>query len=69
MKILKTNQNKPERVLRFILAVLLIPTPFIFEATAYTYVLCAVGGILLFNALVGVCVIYGIFGVNTCENS
>ena len=51
------------------LAVLLIPTPFIFEATAYTYVLCAVGGILLFNALVGVCVIYGIFGVNTCENS
>lgn len=64
---LQTNQNKPERVLRFILAALLIPAPFVVEQTAYTFAIAGVGGILLFNALSGACLTYKAFGVNTCE--
>lgn len=37
MKVFKTNQNTPERVLRFILAIVLIPVPFAPEQTNYTY--------------------------------
>ena len=68
MKLLKTNQNKPERVLRFILATLLLPAPYISGNTLYAYALCTVGGVLLFNALVGTCYIYRILGVDTCKN-
>ena len=67
MNLLKTNQNKPERALRFILAVFLLPTPLIFGASLYAYALFGIGGILLFNAIVGTCYIYRILGVNTCE--
>jgi len=68
MKLLKTNQNKPERVLRFILATILLPAPFVLGNTLYAYALCIVGGVLLFNALVGTCYIYRILGVDTCKN-
>ena len=68
MKLLKTNQNKPERVLRFILATLLLPAPYILGNTLYAYALFTVGGVLLFNALVGTCYIYRILGVDTCKN-
>ena len=61
------NQNKAERVLRFLIAVVLLPAPFVLEQNAYTLGLAAVGGILLFNALSGSCLTYKAFGVNTCE--
>ena len=64
---LETNQNKPERILRFILAVLLLPAPFIVEQSPYSLALAGVGAILLFNALSGACMTYTVFGVNTCE--
>ena len=62
----EVNQNKPERILRFLVAVALLPAPFVLEQTPYTFGIGAVGGILLFNALSGSCLTYKAFGVNTC---
>ena len=63
----ETNQNKPERVLRFLLAMVLLPAPFIVGQTAYGVVAGVVGAVLLFNAVSGACMTYKAFGVNTCE--
>lgn len=67
MKIFVKNQNSAERLVRFIVSVFLIPAPLIFEANAFSVVQSIVGGILLFNAFSGTCVIYRFFGANTCE--
>ena len=67
MKILKTNQNNPERVLRVLLALFLLPTPLILGPFTYSYILCLVGAILLFNGVVGTCYIYRALGVDTCN--
>ena len=63
----ETNQNKPERILRFLIAALLLPAPFLLEQTVYTLAMAGVGAILLFNALSGACMTYKAFGVNTCS--
>tara|TARA_B100000700_G_scaffold167588_1_gene185106 strand:- start:153 stop:356 length:204 start_codon:yes stop_codon:yes gene_type:complete len=67
MEMLKTNQNNAERILRFIVALFLVPAPLVIGSTLYSLLLCSVGVILLFNALVGTCMIYKILGVNTCN--
>ena len=67
MELFKLNQNKAERVLRFIVALFLIPAPLIHGPTSYSLILCAVGIILLFNAVVGTCMIYKTLGINTCR--
>ena len=67
MELFKPNQNKAERVLRFIVALFLIPAPLIHGPTSYSLILCAVGIILLFNAVVGTCMIYKTLGINTCK--
>jgi len=67
MEMLKTNQNNAERILRFIVALFLVPAPLVLGSTLYSLLLCSVGVILLFNALVGTCMIYKILGVNTCS--
>ena len=67
MQLFKTNQNNPERVLRFLLSSILIPTPFVVGESVYTYILFSVGAVLLFNAVIGTCYIYRIIGVNTCK--
>ena len=63
----ETNQNKPERVLRFLVSLVLLPAPFVMAQNAYTITAAAVGGILLFNALSGTCMTYKLLGVNTCK--
>ena len=63
---LETNQNTPERVLRFLVGSAMLPAPLLLEAGIYTYILAGIGGILLFNALSGACMTYKMFGVNTC---
>lgn len=63
----ETNQNKPERILRVLIALLLLPAPSVLDPNAYTVALALVGGVLLFNGLSGVCLNYKIFGVNTCR--
>ena len=62
-----TNQNKSERIARFIISLFLLPTPFLLESSNYSIVLGAIGAILLFNALSGACMIYKLFGVDTCK--
>ena len=62
----ETNQNKPERILRLLISLVLLPAPFVMTQNAYTLTAAAVGGILLFNALSGTCMTYKLFGVNTC---
>ena len=63
----ETNQNKPERILRLLIALVLLPAPLLVESNAYTFAIAGVGAILLFNALTGTCMTYKIFGVNTCR--
>ena len=63
----ETNQNKPERILRVLIALLLIPAPFVLDQSAYTIAVAVVGGVLLFNGLSGACLTYKMFGVNTCR--
>ena len=67
MEFFKTNQNNSERITRFIISLFLLPAPIVFGISNYSIVLCGVGGILLFNSIVGTCFIYKFFGVNTCK--
>ena len=67
MKLFKTNQNRAERILRFIVSLFLIPSPIILGASTYTFIICGVGAILFFNAISGACMIYKVFGVDTCQ--
>ncbi len=67
MSLFASNQNKSERIARLIISLFLMPTPFILECSTYAIVLGVLGGILFFNAIVGVCMIYKLFGVNTCN--
>ena len=64
---LETNQNKAERILRILIALILLPAPFVLAQGIYTYILTAVGAILLFNGVSGACMTYKMFGVNTCS--
>ena len=63
----ETNQNKSERILRTLIALVLLPAPLVLDQGVYTYVLTAVGAILLFNGISGACMTYKMFGVNTCS--
>ena len=67
MDFFKPNQNNSERIARFVISLFLLPAPIILGTSNYALVLCGVGGILLFNSLVGTCVIYKVFGINTCK--
>ena len=67
MTLFITNQNNSERVLRFILSVILIPAPIVYQYNPFSIVQAVVGVILLFNAISGICVIYRFFGANTCK--
>jgi len=61
------NQNKEERVIRFIVSVFLLPAPFIYQNNPFAITQSHIGGILLFNAFLGMCIIYRFFGANTCK--
>ena len=64
----KTNQNKAERILRLLISLFLIPTPFFLgTASLYSILLCIIGFILLFNSISGTCYTYMIFVIITCE--
>ena len=66
MKIIITNQNNAERITRFIISLFLLPSLLIFGYETFPIVQSVVGGILLFNAISGMCTIYRLFGANTC---
>ena len=67
MNIFIKNQNKPERILRLLLSIPLIPSLFIMGVTPYSIILFSIGLILLFNSVVGTCMIYKFLGINTCK--
>ena len=67
MDFFKPNQNSSERVARFVISLFLLPAPIILGTSNYALVLCGFGGLLLFNSVVGTCVIYKVFGINTCK--
>ena len=63
----ETNQNSPERFQRLIVSLFMIPGIFILNYSVYGIILSCVGFILLFNAVVGTCMIYKVLGINTCD--
>ena len=67
MNIFIKNQNNAERITRFVISLFLLPSTLIFGYEIFPMVQSVVGGILLFNALSGMCTIYRIFGANTCS--
>ena len=67
MDFFKPNQNNSERIARFVISLFLLPAPIILGTSNYALLICGVGGVLLFNSVVGTCVIYKVFGINTCK--
>lgn len=67
MDIFKRNQNNSERMVRFIAGLFLISSPLIFGTSLYSLIMLSVGGILIFNAISGICMIYKVLGINTCK--
>ena len=67
MKFFTINQNNSERIVRFIVSIFLLPSPLIFQNNLFSIIQALVGGILLFNAISGMCVIYRFFGADTCK--
>ena len=67
MDIFKRNQNNSERMVRFIAGLFLIPSPLIFGKSLYSLIMLSVGGVLIFNAISGICMIYKVLGINTCK--
>ena len=67
MKFFVINQNGSERVVRFIVAIFLLPAPLVFQNNPFAIAQAIVGGVLIFNAFSGMCVIYRFFGANTCK--
>ena len=49
------------------ISLFLIPTPMILGLSTYSILLAVVGGILFFNSILGTCMIYRFFGINTCK--
>ena len=67
MKFFTINQNNSERIVRFIVSIFLLPSPLVFQNNLFSIIQALVGGILLFNAISGMCVIYRFFGADTCK--
>tara|TARA_Y100000994_G_scaffold212797_1_gene187782 strand:- start:1684 stop:1929 length:246 start_codon:yes stop_codon:yes gene_type:complete len=68
-KMLVKNESDKDRIIRAIIAVVLIAfyfaVPSSINATIANIGL-VVAGVLLFNAVSGTCMIYRAFGINTC---
>ena len=69
---MNANVGTIDRVLRLIIGLALIITPFasnlpLFDAVTYKYVAVAVGAILVATAAMKFCPLYRIFGLRTCS--
>ena len=68
-KILVTNQSNTERIIRAVIAVVLILAYLTIPSSvnnSIALVGLGVAGVLLFNAASGNCYIYRVLGINTC---
>ncbi len=68
-KILVKNQSNTERIIRAVIAVILILAYLAIPSSVNNSIALfglGVAGVLLFNAVSGNCYIYRAFGINTC---
>jgi hypothetical protein len=64
-KLFSINQSKKERIIRFIIGAIMC-IPFFIGDNSFSFILLALGGALIFNALSGICFIYKMMGYSTC---
>tara|TARA_B100001109_G_scaffold178514_1_gene146261 strand:+ start:289 stop:537 length:249 start_codon:yes stop_codon:yes gene_type:complete len=68
-KIFVTNQSNKERIIRAVIALLLILAYFVVPSSVNNSIALiglGVAGVLVFNAISGNCYIYRMLGINTC---
>ena len=68
-KVLVTNQSKNDRIIRAVIAVVLILAYLVVPSSfnnSIALIGLGVAGVLLFNATSGNCYIYRMLGINTC---
>ncbi|NCF97558.1 MAG: DUF2892 domain-containing protein [Euryarchaeota archaeon] len=68
-KLLPKNESDKDRVIRAVIAVILIGFYFALPPSVNASIAnigLIVAGVLLFNAISGTCMIYRAFGINTC---
>ena len=68
-KILVTNQGNKDRIIRVVIAAVLILAYFVVPSSVNNSIVLfglATAGVLLFNAVSGTCYIYRALGINTC---
>ena len=66
-KLIITNQSNKDRIIRLVIAILLIATSILVNiGEFYSIIAISISGVLLFNAISGNCYIYRVFGINTC---
>ena len=68
-KILVINQSNKDRIIRAVIAILLILAYFVVPSSVNNSIALiglGVAGVLIFNAISGNCYIYRMLGINTC---
>ena len=71
-KIFVTNQSNKDRIIRAVIAALLILAYFVVPSSVNNSIVLiglGVAGVLVFNAISGNCYIYRMLGINTCPLS
>ncbi|MGB9620955.1 MAG: YgaP family membrane protein [Brevinematia bacterium] len=64
---LKVNESLLDRIIRAVLALILIVVGIFFTSGVLQIVLIVVGGILALTAITGFCLLYSIFGICTLK--
>ncbi len=68
-KLMITNQSNKERIIRAVIAIVLIAVYLIVDSSMNNFIAMTglgIAGVLIFNAISGNCYIYRALGINTC---
>ncbi len=65
---MKRNESKLDRIVRAIAGIATVGAGFLLGGTLGV-VLYVVGGVLLFTAATGFCLLYTLFGISTCRTA
>ena len=66
-KLMITNQSNTDRMIRAIVAVVILANPFdVAHDSVIGIIALTIAGVLIFNAISGNCYIYRVLGINTC---
>ena len=66
-KLMIKNQSNTDRMIRAIVAVVILANPFdVAHDSLIGIMALAVAGVLIFNVISGNCYIYRVFGISTC---